>query len=210
MQSPPCSLENFTHFFNARAYDIIGEGTFRKHLTTCKDSADPWALEMVCGIQSVLGNIKSVNVHVAKLQQSYPKVGNICKNVTLAAQPPIRLHAGQTYCEITQQPCSHSLCLPSGTRGVSTYVHVRFCRFFMFLWFVSKIEYVVRCYVRSWLQTQDKSNSSYVEIAEQVLSMQPLLLQLHSVFVSALQHINTSVEEIHRGHSTAIIVLEKK
>ena len=205
MGSVPCTIEEFTHFFNARAYDIVGEGSFRKHLNACKEAGDDWAVDMANGVQKVLMNIKAVHTHISKLEQSYPKLGKICKQVALSAHPPVRLHAGAVQCALTQQQCTNSLGLPSGQKGNPVFVHVRFCRFFMFVWFVCKIEYVVRCFVRSWVQGQDASNLSYQNLADKLGVLLPLVKKIHTVFLIALDHVYNSIEQLDVGQKSSVI-----
>ena len=205
-----CTLEDFTHFFNARAYDIIGEGSFRKHLNSCKEARDEWAVSMSSGLQKVVSTIKAIHSLVAKLEDSYPKLGKICRQVSLSAHPPVKLHAGSVQCALTQQQCTNSLSLPSGSKNAPVLVHVRFCRFFMFLWFICKIEYIVRCFVRSWMQSSIVEKKSYQKTAEEVSSLTPLITQLHSVFTKALDHVNSSIERLELCQKTSVIVTEKK
>ena len=37
-------LEDFRHFYLAKSYDVVWQGTFRKHLCKCKEAGDPWAV----------------------------------------------------------------------------------------------------------------------------------------------------------------------
>lgn len=204
-----CTVEEFKQFFNARAYDIIGEGTFRRHLNACRESRDEWAIHMSNGLQKVTANIKNVHALISKLEENYPKLGKICKQVALSAHPPIRLHAGPVQCALTQQQCTNSLSLPSGSKNTPILVHVRFCRFFMFLWFVCKIEYIVRCFVRSWIQGKETEKKSYLRTAEEISVLNPLVDQIHSVFVKAIEHVSNSIHQLEISQKTSVISLEK-
>lgn len=202
-----CTIEDFTHFFNARAYDIIGEGSFRKHLNSCKEAKDKWALNMSSGLQKVVANIKTVHALISKLEDTYPNLGKLCKQVSLSAHPPVKLHAGPVQCALTQQQCTNCLSLPSGSKNSPIFVHVRFCRFFMFLWFICKIEYIVRCFVRSWMQGCIGEKKSYKKTAEEITILSPLITQLHSVFTVAFAHINTSIEQVEVSQIASVIVV---
>ena len=199
--------EHFEDFFRARAYDLIGEGTFRRHLSARKDSGDAWAVKMSSGIHSVTADVRMISSQIAHLCTSFPVLGDICKNVVLAAHPPIRIHGVQAKCALTQQLCSNCLCLPSGTKNVTVYVHMRFCRFFVFLWFICKIEYIVRCYIRCWLQTQEinEQKPSFQKLAEQIDLMSNVTQSLFDLFSTSYDHVVKSIAVLAQAQSEPVI-----
>lgn len=201
-----CTEEHFKDFFKARAYDIIGEGSFRKHLNIRKDAGDPWATQMAAGIHAVLSDVRHINCTIQQLTHTFPRLGEMCKNVIVAAQPPIKIQGVQAVCAITQQKCNNCLCLPSGVRNQPTHVHMRFCRFFLFVWFICKIEYVVRCYVRCWLQTHDqKEKESYQKTAESIDCMEKHIKELYAFFVMSSEHIELSIANLNQSQNQAVI-----
>lgn len=201
-----CTLGEFTEFFNSRAYDLIGEGSFRKHLTHCKEAADVWAVDMVNAIHAVTDNVKAVNSQLARFTMSSPTLVGICKNVIISAQPPVRMHIGEAVCAITQQRCSQCMNLSSGKKCPPTLVHVRFCRFFMFIWFVAKIEYVVRSCIRTWLLAQ-ADECTYESVAKNVHELAPTIARIHSVFVVGFQHVMASFERLDEYNKEPVITL---
>ena len=85
------TAEDFRHFYLAKSYDVIGQGTFRRHLCKCKESGDPWAVDMNLGVTKVHLAVKAVQSRIAQI----PKPRNamlqsLCRNVMVGAQPPIR------------------------------------------------------------------------------------------------------------------------
>ncbi len=78
---------------------MIGLGSYRRHLCKCKESGDPWAIQVdmntsltrihlaVRHIQNRIGQIPTPRK--ALLQQ-------LCKDVMIVARPPIRMFAGYT------------------------------------------------------------------------------------------------------------------
>ena len=205
---PKCTEQQFKDFFKARAYDIIGEGSSRKNLNIRKDAGDPWAVQMAAGIHAVLTDVRHINSTIQQLTQSFPRLGEICKNVIIAAQPPIRIQGVQAVCAITQQKCNNCLCLPSGTKNQPIHVHMCFSRFFLFIWFICKIEYVIRCYVRCWLQTQETKTDkqqSYQKLAENIDSMEKNMAELYAFFVMSSDHILLSISNLMQSQSQPVI-----
>ena len=200
----PCTQENFRDFCKARAYDIIGEGSFRKHMGARKDAGDPWAIQMTHGIHAVIADTRRIHSMITQLHSTFPLLGQICKHVVIAAHPPIKVAAVQTTCAITHQRCSNCLCLPGGTKGSTVYVHLRFCRFFAFLWFACKIEYVIRCFIRCWVQ-KNTHTQSLQSLAEGVSDMDTDFGNLYTFFLLSSSHIENSISKILQSQTESII-----
>ena len=109
-----CSLDEFRGFFLAKAFDVIGNGTYRKHIARCKDSGDPWAIAMAAHVQTMQAQIREVQAAVAAMPQTPNRLPEICRDVMMSAQPPVRLHGGSTVCSITGRRCNRwaSACAP--------------------------------------------------------------------------------------------------
>ena len=206
MDPPPvCNEHEFNLFFKARAYDIIGEGSFRKHMTECKDAGDPWAVEMSQGIHAVSSVIKNITLRVGSVMLLSPQIGTMCKTVMMGSQPPMRINICDGICSITNQRCTQCLSLPSGKRGIQTFVHARFCRFFMLLWVVAKIEYVIRCYVRSWMQTRENVSLSFETLAGEISELDPVVNRLYHIFVGGVGHVGGSLDGLMKTQRDPVI-----
>jgi len=97
------SADEFKNFFLAKAFDVVGNGSFRKHLARCKDVGDMWAVDMAASIQVMQGQIKEIVGAIQSMPQTPNKFHEICKDVMMSAQPPTKLHAGCVTCSITEK-----------------------------------------------------------------------------------------------------------
>jgi hypothetical protein len=189
-----CSIEQFRHFFLAKAFDIIGCGTFKKHLAKCKEANDPWAIAMcnnITKMQQVLNNLQN---EIKEIPNSPCKMFEICKDVMCSAQPPVKMFAGATTCALTGNVCVHCLDLSKIYKvPQNTYVDASFGTFFVFLWYANKIEHVIRSYIRNWLDNQ-KKEQNYTVLCEMIQKdLDDTILKMHKLFNRAYSHVMISV-----------------
>ena len=135
MADPEIALEEFRQFYLAKSYDVIGQGTFRKHLCKCKEAGDPWAVEMNAGVTKVHQAVRGVQARVAHI----PKPRNallqqLCRDVMVGAQPPIRMYAGFTTCCLSGVSCNICIDLTRPAKNAQhVHIHARFSHFFLML-----------------------------------------------------------------------------
>lgn len=190
----PCTLDDFRGFFLAKAYDVVGNGAYRKHLARCKEAGDPWALAMTTQLQTVQGQIREVHTSVTSMQPSQNGLHEICREVMMSAQPPIRLHAGCVTCSITGRRCLKCLDLSKAHKSDShVYVDPRFCLFFMLLWYCNKLEYVIRCFTRTWLDTRQDTETFKTLCCSLRDDMDPTIVRMHALFVSGRSHVLATI-----------------
>ena len=190
MTSQPCTLDEFRGFFLVKAFDVVGNGTYRKHLARCKDAGDPWAVAMGAHLQAVQSHVRDVHASIAAIPPSANRLGDICRDVMMSAQPPIRLHAGCATCTITGRRCMKCLDLSKTHKGHShVYVDPRFCYFFMLLWFCNKLEYIVRSFTRTWLDSRLDSETFKSLCCSLQQDLEPSIQKMHMLFVIAKNHV---------------------
>ena len=68
---PSISPKDFEHFYLAKSYDVIGQGSFRKHLCKCKEAGDSWALEMNQGLGKIQATIKQIQSRIAQIGRAH-------------------------------------------------------------------------------------------------------------------------------------------
>lgn len=203
-----CTLEEFRGFFLAKAFDVVGNGTYRKHLARCKDVGDPWAVTMSAQLQSVQSHAREVHTAVMSMPQSNTnRLAEICKDVMMSAQPPIRLHAGCSVCCITGRRCMKCLDL-SKTHKSHAHVHVdpRFCFFFMLLWYCNKLEYIVRSYTRTWLDIRSEDETFKDICCALQVDMESQIVQMHKLFLVAKEHVLCTLKQYTDCHKLAPIL----
>ena len=202
-----CSLEEFQSFFNAKAFDVIGNGTFRKHLARCKDAGDVWAVDMSSHMQTVQAHVREVSSAVSAMPQTSNRLHEICKEVMMGAQPPTKLHAGCTTCCITQRQCMKCLYLTRNHRGNATmFVDARFCYFFMLLWYCNKIEYIILSFTRTWLDTRDESETFQSQCEAIQSELADKIAAMHRLFVVSKAHVLSTLSHYEQNHRLSLFL----
>lgn len=83
--------KQFRDFFCAKAFDIISDNRYRKHMVKCKESGDVWALELQASISAIQQRIRRIHALLAEtkgLQQS--TLGRVCREASSARAPACR------------------------------------------------------------------------------------------------------------------------
>ena len=190
--------EDFHHFYMAKSYDVIGQGTFRKHLCKCKEAGDPWAVEMSSGMVKVQAAVKSLQGRIQQIPK--PRNGTLfqlCKDVMVGAQPPIKMFAGYTTCCLSNMSCNTCIDLTRPTKNSNhVHIHARFSHFFLMLWYCSKLEYVVRSCAKAWLERQDvREQTNFRELCECFTpETKEHCDSLYQIFVRSLAHVNKTLD----------------
>lgn len=201
------TLAVFKDFFLAKAYDVVGNGTYRKHLSRCKDGGDPWAVDMSSNIQCMQAHIKEITSAVHAMPQTSNRLHEICKDVMMSAQPPIKLHAGCVTCCVTDRKCMKCIDLSKTHKSTSgVFVDARFCYFFMLLWYCNKLEYVIRSFTRTWLDSRPEDDTYRVICASLHDEMAPKIASMHRLFVVAKTHIMRTLETYANAHKLSLFL----
>ena len=190
--------EDFRHFYLAKSYDVIGQGTFRRHLCKCKEAGDPWAVDMNLGVNRTHAAVRHVQSRVAQI----PKPRNallqsLCKDVMVGAQPPIRMYAGYTKCCLSGVSCNTCIDLTRPAKNADhVHIHARFSHFFLMLWYCSKLEYVVRSCAKAWLERQGGGGgTNYKSLCETFAEeTAPYCEQLHGIFAKCFDHVGRTLD----------------
>ena len=192
------SLDDFQHFYLAKSYDVIGLGSFRRHVCKCKESGDPWAVEMNAGVNRVQQAVRALQARISQI----PKPRNallqqLCRDVMVGAQPPIRMYAGYTTCSLSGVSCNTCIDLTRPAKNSQhVHIHARFSHFFLMLWFCSKLEYVVRSCAKAWLERQaDREEKSFKELCEKFKGdTDEYCRQLHGVLTRSYCHVGKTLD----------------
>jgi hypothetical protein len=113
------------------------------------------------------------------------------------AQPPIKVLTGHNTCCLTGVSTEHCIDLTRvGKNSKEVYVHPRFWHFFVFLWFCSKLEYVIRACTKQWLDTCDQKAGvdNYTRLCDEYTEQNGELNgQLFRLFSKGIAYITTSL-----------------
>jgi hypothetical protein len=192
------SPDDFRSFFLAKSYDVIGQGTFRRHLCKCKEAGDPWAIEMNAGVTKCHSAVRGMQARVAQIPRPRnATLQQLCRDVMVGAQPPIRMFAGYTTCCLSEVSCNACIDLTRPTKNARhVHIHARFSHFFLMLWFCSKLEYVVRSCAKAWMERQDgRDEANFRDMCEAFTSeTREFCDQLHLIFTRGLLHVHRTLD----------------
>ena len=150
------SFEDFQAYAQVKAFDVVSSGHFKRHLGSCRENGDRWAVVMYNRQNKVVARVREVFTLVAQLTTPRSQtIQRICKDVMSCAQPPIKVLTGKNVCSLTGVCVEHCIDLTRvGKNASEVYVHPRFWHFFVLLWFCAKLEYVIRACTKQWLEAQ--------------------------------------------------------
>ena len=196
--------EEFIGFFLSKAYDVISEGHFKKHLIQCRDRGDAWAVKMHREMTGITQSCRRVQTRIAAMHNTpqHAHWAGICRDVMASAQPPIKIFTGYSQCSLTGEALDYSIDLTrAGKNSKGVYVHLRFWHYFVFLWLIVKIEYIIRSVTKQWLESaraspaqpaDSEAGKDYTELCERfraenesLMHQMALLYQRGQDFVAA-------------------------
>jgi len=183
-------------FLLSKAYDVISDGNFKKHLIHCRDRGDAWAIAMHLQQARVVQAFKHLQGLIAEMAEvpQQREWALLCREVMASAQPPIKVFTGCSRCFLTGVELDYSIDLSrAGKNSREVYVDLRFWHFFVFLWYIAKIEYVVRSCTKQWLETADAADTTACCETFRC-DNEELLRQLAALFLRANSYVRQSVE----------------
>lgn len=200
-----CSLhesEEFIGFMLSKAYDVLSEGHFKKHLIQCRDRGDAWAVRMHAQQTRIAQRCRKVQTRIAGMHDTPQQAewAGICRDVMASAQPPIRVFTGFSRCSLTGDSLDYSIDLTrAGKNSKGVYVHLRFWHFFIFLWFTAKIEYIIRSCTKQWMEalgdTTPEQRKDFTALCERFRAEnEPLIQQMAALFHRAHDFVSASVD----------------
>ena len=192
------SPDHFRHFYLAKSYDVIGAGTFRRHLCRCKEAGDPWAVEMNSGVNVIHQAVRHIQTRISQIPRPrHALLQQLCKDVMVGAQPPIRMYAGYTTCCLSGVSCNTCIDLTRPSKNAQhIHIHARFSHFFLMLWYCSKLEYVIRSCAKAWLERQSsREDRNFKSLCEQFKDeTDDYCLSLYGVFARSCAHVNRTLD----------------
>lgn len=189
------TLDQFKNFFFAKAFDIIGNGQYKKYLAKCKEANDLWAVTMINDVSVVQNKIRDLQLKINDIPKIPNEIYGICKDVMSSAQPPLKIHAGVIHCIITNKKCNSGLDFSKIFKGrQNAYVDSRFSHFFLLLWYFNKIEYIIRSCVRFWMdgQCKDLSNKQLCEKIK--IDFEMKIEKMYQLCVISFEHVFSSLK----------------
>ena len=192
------SFDDFHAYAQAKAFDVISSGHFKRHLGTSRENGERWAVVMYNRQNKVAGKVREVFALVGQLTTPRSQhIQKICKDVMSCAQPPIKVLTGENVCSLSGVCAEHCIDLTkAGKHSTEVFVHPRFWHFFVLLWFCAKLEYVIRACTKQWLDVNGTkpTPSSYTALCEEyVVQNQKFNERLFLLLEKALEYTTLSL-----------------
>lgn len=189
-----CGFNEFKDYCNTKAFEVIGDDNqYKKYFSQCRENAEPWALKVHQSISHVVSEIKAVHSMIENLQtQGKDKIYRLCMEVIASSNPPLRKKNGWNICSISGT--RSDACLEIGRRGKDTsliLVHQKFSAFILNLWFVCKLEHIVKHQAKSWVNRQ--GTEDVFELCKNFESEDEMVNKWYSAFCDAVRHVKLSV-----------------
>jgi hypothetical protein len=207
----------FVDFLLVKSYDIISENKYRKYLVGCKENGDAWAISLQNSISIVVASGKHVHTKVEAISnQIEPKLKKMCQEVMSMPDAPTTRSLSWATCFITGMKCdgcveigSH---LKSNTRHKNKQhndspeppkprlpltVHPKFAHFAFMLWYVSRIEHIIRNYTRYWITHNKQEILVDLDLATKCnlfAQQEDLFENLYSAYTHAFSHVIASLD----------------
>ena len=84
------SFEDFQAYAQVKAFDVVSSGHFQRHLGSCRENGDRWAVVMYNRQNKVVARVREVFSLVAQLTTPRSQqIQKVCRDVMSCAQPPI-------------------------------------------------------------------------------------------------------------------------
>lgn len=194
------SLDSFTAYYQIKAFDVISCGQYKKHLSHCRETGEQWAVLLYNKHNTICQKIKEMSTIIIEMNNPLnSRLQAICKDVMTCAQPPIKLQAGIGRCVLSGEQCEHCLDLSrAGKETRELLVQNKYWYFFVFLWYCSKIEYIIRSCTKQWLTMNDlkPQSSNYDDICARILeSNESEIVIMHNIFTKAYPYVMASLRQ---------------
>jgi len=184
----------FSDYVRCKAFDVIsGDGSYKRFLYQGVENQDAWAVRMHASVAKVTGQVREVQALVERVRGMQTPLGRVCTEVVTAMHAPVRTMPGLAVCMLTE---THSQGCVDVSRATKTdapvVVHGRFHYFVLMMYYVHRLEHVVRSMTKAWLLEQDPE-LSMTELTERFARQEDLFKAMHRSFVEGLEHVTGSL-----------------
>ncbi len=158
-------IEDVQAYVTYKAFDVIGNGTYRKFVNHAKEKDEQWACKTIASIVAIQTTFKQIQVFVNDLQSACNKRGlyQLCQSVIENNTPPTDQNTVIAECCISGKQKCQCIVLRCKGRGTSSItVQGRFSHFILMLWTVFKMDLVIKTVTRDFIDSLDSGNISRV------------------------------------------------
>jgi hypothetical protein len=188
----PSKLRNYILF---KAFDIVGDGGYRRFLLKNKNNGEAWAVSMYNDTQHTNRCLRTTLQLIGQLAGNVPcvKLFKICQRVTNDMNPPALSTHGWCICALTGMRTENTTQIGRSNKGDICHVHRKFHIFFTMLWFISRFELCIKYATLQWLQENNSSVNNIQTLCEKLQKDQSFTESISKSIIMATQHVTDSI-----------------
>lgn len=201
------TFDQFANYVHFKAFDVIGDGQYRKFLVKCRDNSEMWAINIFQDVQSVNSLIKQVSTEINKLLDiGCIKIHRICSEITTCINPPVRQKMGWHICNLSGMRSDNCVEISrSGRAETFAVVNAKYTKFILMLWFVSRLDHIIKIITKHWLeQNKNHFENESLDKLEKCQKFQKEytdMKNLYHSFIKAHTHVLKSFEFCQQSYN---------
>jgi hypothetical protein len=205
----PVTEEKLRNFVLFKAFDIIGEGGYRRFVLKNKNNGEQWATGIYNDSHAASKFLRSTLQLTSQLSGNVPcaKLHKLCQRVTNDMNPPSISTHGWCICALTGMRTENTTQLGRSNKGEVCYVHRKFHKFFSMLWFVARFELCIKYATMQWLQHNNGNTTQNIQVlCEKLQNDTSFTKNICQSILHATQHVADSVimHIKHTGRGTML------
>jgi hypothetical protein len=191
----PITEDKLRNFILFKAFDIIGEGGYRRFVLKNKNNGEPWAVTVYSDAHNANRFLRSTLQLIGQLAGNIPcaKLYKLCQRVTSDMNPPSVTAHGWCICALTGVRTENTTQLGRSNKGEVCYVHRKFHVFFTMLWFIARFELCIKYATMQWLQQNNSTKHNIQHLCEKLQTDESFTKNMSRCILHATQHVTDSV-----------------
>jgi hypothetical protein len=209
-------------FLTLRAYDIISNGQYKKHVVQNKEICEHWAVELYTQYQQTLCCLRNVTQIQAQIRaRGYDRLASLCSIISECSEYPFTTNSAWSVCYLTGVRCKHSLQLkrnqptftstkraklstsiqmstiPACSATDTIEIHSKFRTFLVSYWLLSRFDTVLKVIVRQWIhQLNEQDCTDYSLLCRKFSGDVVFQDSIIDLFFHAWVHVQQSVSKL--------------
>jgi hypothetical protein len=196
LRPEPIAGDKLRNFVLFKAFDIIGDGGYRRFVLKNKNNGEQWAVAIYNDAQYTTRFLRATLQLMGQLAGSVPcvKLHKLCQRVTNDMNPPSISTQGWCICALTGMRTENTTQLGRSNKGEVCYVHRKFHVFFTMLWFIARFELCIKYATMQWLQQHNTTpNHNIQTLCEKLQKDEAFTKNICQCIQHATQHVTDSV-----------------
>lgn len=194
-QPPPISLEEFQDYLLCKAFDVIsGDGSYKRYVFQCAENEEGWAVRIHMSVSRVTQMIRDVHTIVERVRGIASPLARVCTEVVTSMHAPVRTVSSLSACCLTDTQSKGCIDVSRATKtDTPVTVHAKFQYFVLMLYFVHRLEHVIRSMTKSWL-AQQETDLSMEDLTQRFSGQRDFIARMHASFVAGHAHVVASLQ----------------